>query len=108
MDYATAEAIESRIRALVAEIAPEVRYVPKYGGLVMCYDPTTDNRFVGGIFRYKAHVSLEFSHGATFEDPDGLLEGGGKHRRHLKFVAASEVDRKGAAAFLAQAFARVS
>lgn len=107
MDLATTEAIEGRIRALVAEIAPDVRYVPKYGGLVMCYDPTTDNRFVGGIFHYKDHVSLEFTHGAGFDDPQGRLEGGGKHRRHLKFRTASEVDDKDAQGFLQQAFAGV-
>ena len=68
-------------------------------------DPDDDAKFVGGIFAYKGHVSLEFSEGASFEDLSGHLEGKGKNRRHLKFVSASEVAGKEAMGFLKQALA---
>ena len=50
-------------------------------------------------------MSLEFSQGASFDDPDGRLEGKGKGRRHLKFATVEEVTRKDAEGFLRQALA---
>jgi hypothetical protein len=99
-----AQDIEEAVKEIVDQIAPDVRYVPKYGGEVFCADPD-DKAFVGGIFVSKAHVSLEFSEGASFDDPSGQLEGTGKHRRHLKLRTVSDLDAKGAKAFLKQAFA---
>ena len=80
-----------------------MQFVPKYGGEVLAHDPENDKKFVGGIFIYKDHVSLEFSQGASFDDPDGLLEGKGKKRRYLKFTAVDDVEAKGALCFLKRA-----
>lgn len=71
----------------------------KYGGLVYL----VDEQLVGGIFVYKAHLSIEFSHGAQFEDPHGMLEGGGKHRRHLKITDLSDLESKHAGFYITQA-----
>ncbi|WKE67218.1 DUF1801 domain-containing protein [Gallaecimonas kandeliae] len=42
----------------------------------------------GGAFAYvdafSAHVNLGFFQGAALPDPQGLLEGSGKHMRHVK------------------------
>ena len=42
----------------------------------------------GAAFAYvnafRDHVNVGFYHGATLPDPAGLLEGGGKHMRHVK------------------------
>ena len=103
MDITTSDAIDGAIKQIVEDIAPDVRFVPKYGGEVMAPDPTNDKTFVGGIFAYKDHVSLEFSQGASFDDPDGRLEGKGKNRRHLKFKTVEDVTEKGAKGFLKQA-----
>lgn len=46
---------------------------------------------LGGIFIYKNHISFEFGHGVEFDDPDGLLQGGGKYRRHLKIKSTRDV-----------------
>lgn len=100
MDKAISDAIEGAIKEIVEQIAPDVRFVPKYGGEVLAPYPDDDKKFVGGIFAYKDHVSLEFSEGASFDDPDGRLEGKGKNRRHLKFTAAEDVEAKGAEGFL--------
>ncbi|WP_306259252.1 DUF1801 domain-containing protein [Pararhizobium sp. IMCC21322] len=105
MEKAEFDAIESALKQIVEEIAPDAGYFSKYGGEVIVPDPDDDKHFVGGIFSYKEHVSLEFSEGASFNDPDGQLEGKGKNRRHLKFQALKDVEAKDARNFLKQAFA---
>ena len=99
------EAIDEAIRLLIEDIAPDARYAPKYGGDVILPDPDS-NDFIGGIFAYTEHVSLEFSHGASFRDPDGHLEGKGKGRRHLKFREHGDVEAKNTRIFLEQAFGK--
>lgn len=100
-----AQDIQDAVKELVDQLAPDVRYVTKYGGEVFCVDTHDDKAFVGGIFTNKAHVSLEFSQGALFDDPAAQLEGTGKHRRHLKLRTVDDVDAKGVKALLKQAFA---
>lgn len=103
MDKAVSESIENAIKEMVAEIYPNVRYLPKYGGEVLALDPDDDGKFVGGIFIYKDHVSLEFSEGASFDDLETLLEGKGKSRRHLKLQVLEDVEAKNTKSFLEQA-----
>ena len=93
------------IKEIVEQIAPDVRFLPKYGGEALVHGPESDKKFVSGIYVYKDHVSLEFSQGASFDDPDGRLEGKGKGRRHLKFATVEEVTRKDVEGFLRQALA---
>ncbi|HEY8948981.1 MAG TPA: DUF1801 domain-containing protein [Rhizomicrobium sp.] len=38
----------------------------------------------GYVNAFKAHASVGFFHGADLKDPVGLLEGAGKHMRHVK------------------------
>lgn len=71
----------------------------KYGGLVF----NLSDALIAGIFPYKQHISIEFSNGAHFSDPAGLLEGQGKMRRHLKIFEKRDIDVKTVAAFIAQA-----
>jgi hypothetical protein len=94
--------IKNALAELVGEIAPDVRLVPKYGGVVMCPNVGDDKSFVGGIFSYKDHVSMEFSKGVDLDDPDTLLEGSGKLRRHLKFHSMDDITAKNPRAFLEQ------
>ena len=95
--------IDEAIRLLIKDLAPGARYQSKYGGKVIMPDANS-NEFVGGIFTYAEHVALEFSEGASFEDPSRHLEGKGKKRRHLKFRTRSDIDAKDAKSFLRQAF----
>lgn len=46
---------------------------------------------LGGIFVYTNHISFEFGQGVGFDDPDGLLQGGGKYRRHLKIKSTQDI-----------------
>ena len=94
--------IKDALAVLVGEINPDIRLVPKYGGHVMCPNEGDDKTFDGGICTYKDHVSLEFSDGASLDDPNGVLEGKGKHRRHLKLKSASDITAKDAQSFLTQ------
>lgn len=105
MEKAEFDTIQSALKKIIKEIAPDARYVAKYGGEVIVPGLDDDKQFVGGIFGYNAHVSLEFSEGASFDDPDGWLEGKGKNRRHLKFQTLTDVEAKDAWNFLTQAFA---
>jgi hypothetical protein len=71
----------------------------KYGGLVFF----RSGSLIGGVFPYKKHLSIEFSHGADFKDASGLLEGKGKRRRHLKIYDVSDIEEKKAKYFIKQA-----
>ncbi len=57
------------------------------------------------IAPFRAHVNLMFANGARLPDPAGLLEGTGKHARHVKLRTAADVDRPGVRALLEAAIA---
>jgi len=103
IDETTAQSIETAIKELITQIAPDAGYAEKYGGDVILPDFRDAKSFVGGIFKYKEHVSLEFSQGASFDDPKGYLDGKGKNRRHLKLASVDEVQSKDAEGYLRQA-----
>lgn len=78
------------IQTLFNQESPNVTEGIKYGGLTF----SVSRGLIGGIFSYKEHVSIEFSDGADFPDPDGVLEGGGKRRRHSKLKSLKDIDDK--------------
>ena len=83
--YEIANSVRTRILQLFDTVDEEV----KYGGILFA----APEPFCG-IFVYKQHVSVEFSHGAKIADPHGLLEGKGKGRRHLKLHTLEDVENK--------------
>lgn len=52
------------------------------------------------IAPYAAHVNLMFSRGTELDDPEGLLEGTGKHARHVKLRGVEDVRCPGLQALL--------
>lgn len=56
---------------------------------------------------YRAHANVGFFHGAELEDPRGLLEGTGKHMRHVKIRPGVEADAAGLAALIRRAYADI-
>lgn len=60
-----------------------------YGGIMFSAEKDW-----GGIYVYKNHISFEFSEGFKLNDPDNLLQGTGKKRRHLKLKSLSEISDK--------------
>ena len=83
--YEIANSVRTRILQLADTVDEEV----KYGGILFAAPES-----FCGIFVYKQHVSVEFSHGAKILDPHGLLEGKGKGRRHLKLHTLEDVENK--------------
>lgn len=69
-----------------------------YGGILFSLEED-----FGGVFAYKNHVSFEFSIGYQFNDPEKLLEGNGKYRRHVKIKSLDEVNTKRLDFFVKQA-----
>lgn len=83
------------VRALIKQQVPDVQEEVKYGGILFA----SGVQFCG-VFAYKAHVSVEFSHGARMPDPSGRLEGQGKGRRHLKLRCVQDIADKGLAEYI--------
>jgi hypothetical protein len=69
---------------------PDVRTLLHDGCPVACVD---DAPF-GYVAAYTAHASIGFFHGAMLSDPAGLLEGTGKHMRHVKLRPGEDVDAR--------------
>lgn len=106
MDETVKSSLVEAVIALAKAQAPTAVLMPKYGGTVFVTDPDLPESegLVGGVFAYTGHVSVEFSHGAGFQDPGGCLEGKGKARRHVKLHALGDIEAKDVAGFLRQAF----
>ena len=92
--------IVEAVRALVKKTIKPLSEEVKYGGILF----VSDVQF-GGVFAYKEHVSVEFSHGAKITDREGFLEGGGKGRRHIKLRAVGDIKAKKLASYLSLALA---
>ncbi len=80
--------ILTTLRKLVKKTHPTVTERIMYGGIMFALD----DKDVGGIFPYAKHVSFEFSEGVNLKDPKKVLEGSGKHRRHMKLVDVKDID----------------
>lgn len=89
------------LRTLILEVNPEAEEGFKYGGIVF----NKEGDFITGIFVRKAHISLEFSYGAGFDDPKTILEGSGKLRRHIKITEIDQIESKDVKEFIQKSFA---
>lgn len=58
---------------------------------------------ISGVFAYENHITIEFSRGYLMKDPDAVLEGKGKYRRHLKIRIHEDIKNKDVAFFVKQA-----
>ena len=52
---------------------------------------------------HRSHLNLGFYHGASLEDPCGILEGAGKRLRHVKIRGVAAAQKPAIRALLAQA-----
>ncbi len=73
----------------------------KYGGIVFF----KDNELIAGIFAYKKHLSIEFGNGAQLADPESILEGKGKFRRHIKLKSVKDISKKNVREFVGESIA---
>jgi hypothetical protein len=99
-----AEPITEKIDAIIAEVCPSAGRRPMYGGTVFELEPGNHQSLVCGHFVYKNHVSLEFSNGRELRDPNGVLEGNGKYRRHIKLTHPDDIDSKFVRSMIERAF----
>jgi hypothetical protein len=90
--------IVQRLREIVFEVAPTVSERMMYGGIM--FSAPED---YGGVFASKHHVSFEFGNGIAFADPEKVLEGTGKFRRHLKIKTLDDIKTKNVESFVRQA-----
>ena len=90
-NYEIVEAVRALVRKTFESSSEEV----KYGGILF-----TSGIHFGGVFAYKAHVTVEFGSGSKITDTFGFLEGSGKGRRHIKLLAISEIKEKKLAEYL--------
>ena len=72
----------------------------KYGGLIYSFS----GELLGGVFVYRNHISLEMGRGFELADPDNILEGKGKYRRHIKIVSIQDIKDKKVEFFIEKAF----
>jgi hypothetical protein len=92
--------IVEQVRALAKKTFKPLAEEIKYGGILFA-----SGHPFGGVFAYKEHVSVEFSHGAKISDTDGFLEGSGKGRRHIKLRTVGGIKAKKLAKYMQLAFA---
>lgn len=87
---------------VVLDKMPDAAMLEKYGGIIVEKVAGQPKSHCCGYFVYQHHVSLEFSRGAQLDDPDGILEGSGKLRRHIKLKDTSDIQVKRCSEFLEQ------
>ena len=85
---ALADELEEYIRSVV----PKSEVVKKYGGTLYTLKPEEKEGQFCGVFVHTKHVQISFSRGAELSDPNKLLLGSGKRRRHLNYVSSDDVD----------------
>jgi len=86
--------LAKRTRKLIFDVTPGVsEHV--YPAMKVVRYGLQGNKMSGlvfGIMPTKTGVSLGFMHGASLDDPKGLLEGTGKNLRHVKLKKKEDVD----------------
>lgn len=89
--------ILQKLREIVFKVYPKTTERMMYGGIMFSLEDD-----FGGVFVRKNHISFEFVSGFSMNDPDKLLEGTGKLRRHLKIKSLSDIDNKHVIFFVEQ------
>lgn len=92
--------IVSEIRDIFCTENSDIEEDIKYGGIIF----NLEGSLIGGVYPSKNHVSIEFSHGAELKDNDKILEGKGKHRRHIKIRQAGDIQSKNVSKFVKAIF----
>ena len=94
-------ALAQAVRDLLKAIQPETVEDASIKLGVIYYK---HNGVVCAMTMHKEHIDLHFYKGVQLADPLGLLQGGGKGLRHLKFTRLDEITRAVLEPFVRQAF----
>jgi len=92
-----------RLHDLILRVVPEAETVSKYGGTLYTLHPDEKEGQFCGVFSYKEHAQLAFTAGTLLKDPNRLLRGSGKYRRHINFRWPEELEEKPISELLRQA-----
>jgi hypothetical protein len=82
---------------------PDVRELVHDGCPVVCVDAAP----FAYVHVYSAHAAVGFFHGAQLPDPEHLLQGTGKHMRHVKLRPDAPVPEAALKALIAAAYADI-
>jgi predicted DNA-binding protein (MmcQ/YjbR family) len=107
-DYSPAIAdLAVAARDLVLSVQPDahVEFTSSWGGYLVFKRVADAGSPVCWLGAAKKHVSLGFSDGPRLPDPEGLLEGTGKHSRQLKLKSPADLQRPAVRALLQAAWA---
>jgi len=86
--------LAEELEAFIQNTVPGCHTVSKYGGTLFTLKPAEKEGQFCGVFIYKQHVQISFSKGAKISDPDKILSGSGKLRRHINFKSIEDVAEK--------------
>ena len=89
--------ILQKLRKIVFSNFPKTNERMMYGGIMFSLKDD-----FGGLFVRKKHISFEFVSGVYMDDPDKILEGTGKFRRHLKIRSLADIKDKNVDFFVKQ------
>ena len=87
------------MRKIVFDTYPNTEEKIMYGGILF----SLNSEDFSGLFVRKHHISFEFGNGFKMQDPNKVLEGSGKFRRHLKIRTQADIENKEVAFFVQQA-----
>lgn len=87
--------IAHAIRALLADVMPNITEVPWGHQKTAGYGvgPKKMSEHFCYIAPQKDHVNLGFMYGADLSDPERLLQGSGKNLRHIKVRSLEDLNR---------------
>ncbi len=86
------EQLYTYLQQLILNSVADVSATSKYGGTVFTLNPEIKESQFCGVFLYASHVQLSFSRGASLDDPNKILLGQGKYRRHINFKTLDRID----------------
>lgn len=92
--------IASKWLEIIKNVGPEVEAIFHDNYPICCID---DAPFAY-INVYTAHVNVGFFYGAYLPDPSGILEGTGKHMRHVKLRPDSKPNEKAISTLIIAAY----
>lgn len=75
-------------RQLFFRLFPDLEEKIIYGGVGFLYKGT----LIGGIYPNKRYLNLVFSRGNELNDPNALLLGKGKYRRHIRVTSVESLE----------------
>jgi hypothetical protein len=91
--------IALRARAVIFEELPEARELVDLGDGLLAFGPSSEGQGIRmrdlavGLIPHSRWVNAQFANAVDLPDPESLLEGTGKHIRHVKLRSIADAER---------------